>query len=263
MTLTTNRLGACGLSSYDMNTYENDANTVGEVGIRVEDYAVLVKRIAHHMMARMPASVQVDDLIQAGMIGLLEASQKYDASRGASFETYAGIRIRGAIVDEMRRGDWAPRSVHRNARRVSEAINTIEAQTGRDATDTEVANELGVSIREYHAMVQDSASSRLFSLEETFEDDEGRITGEPESTAFLGPMESVQQDAMRHALADAIDRLPEREKMVLSLYYDEELNLKEIGLVLGVSESRVSQIHSQAALRLKARLAGWQSDSHP
>lgn len=253
-----------GTNFYDMKTYQNetfeDEHKV-EGDICVEDYAVLVKRIAHHMMARMPASVQVDDLIQAGMIGLLEASQKYDASRGASFETYAGIRIRGAIVDEMRRGDWAPRSVHRNARRVSEAVGAVEARTGRDATDAEIASELGVDIAEYHTMVQDSTSSRLFSLEETFQDNEGHITGEPESTDSPNPEESVQQDALRAALAAAIDQLPERERMVLSLYYDEELNLKEIGMVLGVSESRVSQIHSQAAMRLRARLADWQAGS--
>jgi RNA polymerase sigma factor for flagellar operon FliA len=251
-----------GINSYDMKTYDNETyvDSPGVEGeIRVEEYAVLVKRIAHHMMARMPASVQVDDLIQAGMIGLLEASQKYDASRGASFETYAGIRIRGAIVDEMRRGDWAPRSVHRNARRVSEAMTAIEARTGRDATDTEIASELGVDIAEYHNMVQDSASSRLFSLEETFQDEEGRSMGEPECLDSLSPEDAVQQNAMRSALAQAIDHLPEREKLVLSLYYDEELNLKEIGLVLGVSESRVSQIHSQAALRLRSKLADWQT----
>lgn len=245
-----------------MKTYEDETGKDRtEHEVCVEDYAVLVKRIAHHMMARMPASVQVDDLIQAGMIGLLEAARKYDASRGASFETYAGIRIRGAIVDEMRRGDWAPRSVHRNARRVSEAISTLEARSGRDASDAEIAGELGVDIAEYHTMIQDSASSRLFSLEETFQDDQGRVTGEPVGTHFTGPAESVQQNAMRAALVGAIERLPEREKMVLSLYYDEELNLKEIGLVLGVSESRVSQIHSQAALRLKGRLADWRSEA--
>src|SRR5690625_705608 len=120
-----------GLAMYD------DAQKAGNE-IRIEDHASLVKRIAYHMMLRMPASVQVDDLIQAGMIGLLEAAQKYDGSRGASFETYAGIRIRGAIVDEMRRGDWAPRSVHRNARRVAQAMAAVEARTGRDAQDAEV-----------------------------------------------------------------------------------------------------------------------------
>merc|ERR1711916_180521 len=143
--------------------------------VDIEQYAPLVKRIAHHMMMRMPASVQVEDLIQAGMIGLLEAAQKYDASKGASFETYAGIRIRGAIVDEMRRGDGAPRSVHRNARRVQDAIAQVEARTGRDATDQEVAEELDVSIEEYHSILQDSTSTRLFSYEEAVGDDDSRI----------------------------------------------------------------------------------------
>lgn len=128
---------------------------------RVEEYAPLVKRIAFHMMMRMPSSVQVDDLIQAGMIGLMEAAQKYDASRGASFETYAGIRIRGAIVDDMRRGDWAPRSVHRNARKISKAIAAVEARTGREAFDYQVAEELGVDINEYFTMLQDANGSRL------------------------------------------------------------------------------------------------------
>lgn len=224
--------------------------------INVEDYATLVKRIAHHMMVRMPASVQVDDLIQAGMIGLLEAAQKYDGSKGASFETYAGIRIRGAIVDEMRRGDWAPRSVHRNARRVSEAISRVEAREGRDAEDAEVAAELEVSLADYHAMLRDTNSSRLFSYEETFADDaSASYTGE--SAEFNNPQENITRENLKLSLAQAINQLPEREKMVLALYYDEEMNLKEIGQILGVSESRVSQIHSQAASRLRSRMADW------
>ena len=227
--------------------------------IHVEDYAPLVKRIAYHMMARMPACVQVDDLIQAGMIGLLEASQKYDATRGASFETYAGIRIRGAIVDEMRRGDWAPRSVHRNSRMIAKAIRAVEARTGRDARDIEVAEELGVSTDEYFAMLQDSSSSRLFSYEETFGEEDSNIDASESSSAFASPFEGIQRDALKQSLAQAITQLPERERMVLALYYNEELNLKEIGLVLGVSESRVSQIHSQAAMRLRTRLADWRS----
>lgn len=228
--------------------------------IQVEDYAPLVKRIAYHMMARMPACVQVDDLIQAGMIGLLEASQKYDASRGASFETYAGIRIRGAIVDEMRRGDWAPRSVHRNSRMISQAIRVVEARNGRDARDAEIAEELGVSIEEYFSMSQDSSSSRLFSYEETFGDDDSNIDASESSSAFASPLEGIQRDSLKRSLAQAISQLPERERLVLALYYDEELNLKEIGQVLGVSESRVSQIHSQAALRLRTRMADWSSN---
>ncbi|HWV15711.1 MAG TPA: RNA polymerase sigma factor FliA [Cellvibrio sp.] len=226
---------------------------------RIEEHAPLVKRIAYHMMMRMPASVQVDDLIQAGMIGLIEAAQKYDASRGATFETYAGIRIRGAIVDEMRRGDWAPRSVHRNARRIASAIRAVEARVGRDAYDSEVADELGVSLDEYFAMLQDSNGSRLFSYEETFGEEDSNIDASEANDDFVSPYDNLQRDGLKKALAEAITQLPERERMVLALYYNEELNLKEIGLVLGVSESRVSQIHSQAAARLKSRLSGWQT----
>ncbi len=239
-----------GLAMYDKKILRDPP-------INIEDYAPLVKRIAYHMMMRMPASVQVDDLIQAGMIGLIEASQKYDMSRGASFETYAGIRIRGAIVDEMRRGDWVPRSVHRNARRVSRAIAAVEARTGRDATDAEVAQELEVSLEEYFVMLQDSSSSRLYSYEETFGEEDSNIDASEHSSAFASPLEGMQRDGLKKALVDAIRQLPEREQMVLSLYYDQELNLKEIGLVLGVSESRVSQIHSQAAARLRNKLGDW------
>lgn len=227
--------------------------------IRVEDYAYLVKRIAHHMMARMPSCVQIEDLIQAGMLGLLEAAQKYDGSKGASFETYSGIRIRGAIVDEMRRGDWAPRSVHRNSRRVAQAISSVEARNGRDARDFEIAEEMGLSLDEYYAMARDSASTRLFSYEETYENDESRFDEYEPSDGFRGPSEQVHRNALYTDLVAAIGKLPERERLVLSLYYEQEMNLKEIGLVLGVSESRVSQIHSQAALRLKARMQDWQS----
>jgi RNA polymerase sigma factor for flagellar operon FliA len=221
----------------------------------VERYAPLVKRIAHHLLARLPSSVQVDDLIQAGVIGLLEAARNYDAGRGASFETYAGIRIRGAMIDEVRRGDWAPRSVHRNARRAQEAMARLERRLGRDASDHELAAELGVSLAEYHAIAQDSLGSKLFSFDDLGHEDESpddRIPG-----SELSPEQGVQRDSLRRHLATAIAGLPERERLVLALYYDEELNLKEIGLVLGVSESRVSQIHSQAALRLRATLGGW------
>jgi RNA polymerase sigma factor for flagellar operon FliA len=233
---------------------------VGNISMEemVERHAPLVKRIAHHILARMPSSVQVDDLIQSGLVGLLEAASNYDGSKGASFETYAGIRIRGAMIDDVRRGDWAPRSVHRNARRVSDAIRTIEARTGRDALDVEVADELGVDMDQYHAMLKDSSSSKLFSYDEM-------VSGEDRADECvaggeLNPFDNIQNDAFRGHLADAISQLPERERLVLALYYKEELNLKEIGLVIGVSESRVSQIHSQAAMRLKARLQDWQSD---
>ncbi|BCD99179.1 RNA polymerase sigma factor FliA [Marinagarivorans cellulosilyticus] len=226
--------------------------------INVEDYAYLVKRIAYHMVARMPASVQVDDLIQAGMVGLLEAAQKFQDDKGAGFETYAGIRIRGAIVDEMRRGDWAPRSVHRNSRRINEAIAKIEAQTGSDATDIQVADELEVTLDEYHSMAQDCASTKLFSYEDTFDEEGDELLTSEDSRQHQNPADTAQKQAMKVALTQVISGLKEREQMVLSLYYEQELNLKEIGEVLGVSESRVSQILSQTAMRIRSRMTGWQ-----
>ncbi len=221
----------------------------------IHKHAFLVKRIAQHLLARLPDSVQLDDLIQSGMIGLLEAARKYDASKGASFETYAGIRIRGAMMDEIRKGDWVPRSVHRNSRRISEAIKKIEDKHGRDARDAEIAEEMGVSLDEYHGISRDSLSGRLFSYEEVIETGEGNVDAEPEQAGNL--FDALQRDAFQTKLAEAIDSLPEKEKLVLSLYYNEELNLKEIGQILSVSESRVSQIHSQAAMRLRSRLSDW------
>ncbi len=224
----------------------------------IEQYAPLVKRIAYHLLGRLPSTVVLDDLVQAGMIGLLEAAKKYDVSKGASFETYAGIRIRGSIIDEVRRGDWTPRSVHRNGRRITEAIKKVEAELGRDASDAEIAAEMDISVAEYHDLLKDSVESRLFSFEELTNPDDESSQGEQLSGDDPGPDGHVQKDAFTRALAQAIDTLPEREKLVMALYYDEELNLKEIGEVLGVSESRVSQIHSQAAHRLRGRLRDWQ-----
>lgn len=222
----------------------------------VERHAPLVKRIAHHLIARLPSSVVLEDLIQSGMIGLLEAARKYDAAKGASFETYAGIRIRGAIIDEVRRGDWTPRSVHRNGRRVAESIKIVEARIGRDAQDVDVAAEMGVSLDEYYSLLKDSSSSRLFSFDELHEGSD-QSAGEEIASGDAHPDELQEDGAFKKALAGAIGLLPEREQLVFALYYDEELNLKEIGQVLGVSESRVSQIHSQAALRLRSRLSSW------
>ncbi|CBL45062.1 RNA polymerase sigma factor for flagellar operon (Sigma-F factor) [gamma proteobacterium HdN1] len=222
----------------------------------VEQHLPLVRRIAHHMIGRLPSNVIVDDLIQAGVIGLIDALQKYDTGKGASFETYAGIRIRGAMIDEIRRGEWAPRSVHRNARAIQDAIRNVEARVQRDATDREVAEELGVPLDAYHAMAQDSMATRLFSMEELTAPESIIDRGDLQQ-AHDNPASHFQRDMMLTSMANAIKDLPEREQLVLSLYYDEELNLKEIGEVLGVSESRVCQIHSQATHRLRARLRDW------
>ncbi len=221
----------------------------------VTRHAPLVKRIAYHLLGRLPASVMVDDLIQAGMIGLLDAARQYDETQGASFETYASIRIRGAMLDELRRNDWVPKSVHRRARDVADAIHQIEMRTGRDAADQDVAREMGISLKEYHQILQDSINGKVLSLEDLgIEDGRGADAFSGEGA---GPLGDVQNEKFVSSLVAAIDNLPERERLILGLYYDEELNLKEIGEILGVSESRVSQLMSQAHMRLRARLGDW------
>jgi RNA polymerase sigma factor for flagellar operon FliA len=221
----------------------------------VDKHAPLVKRIAYHLMSRLPPSVQADDLIQAGMIGLLEASKNYDAGQGASFETYAGIRIRGAMLDEIRRNDWAPRSVHRKARKLADAVRQIENRERRDARDHEVAEELNLTLDEYHQILQDASGYLVMSFDDMGMENETIASELADRTP--GMIDRVQNEAFKISLSDAITSLPDRERLVMTLYYDEELNLREIGAVIGVSESRVSQIHSQALIRLQARLGRW------
>lgn len=215
----------------------------------------LVRRIAYHLRGRLPDSVQVDDLIQAGAIGLMDAIRDYEDGHGASFETYAGIRIRGAMLDEIRRQDWAPRSVHRDARRISDAIHAVERRGGREATAREIAAELSMEVAEYQKLVQKVAHARVLSLDAPLPG--GLDAADVEDGAGDGPGADWERAGFRDALADAVAGLPERERLALSLYYDEELNLKEVGAVLGVTESRVSQIHGQALARLRARLTPW------
>lgn len=219
---------------------------------RVVEHLSLVKRIAYHLIGRLPSTIQVDDLIQAGMLGLIEASKHYDPSQGASFETYAGIRVRGSMLDEVRHADWSPRSLHRKMRQVSEAIREIGNATGRDAKDNEVAQKLGISMDEYYSIMRDNASSRIFSLNQA--EEEGQpVAGKKEKD----PFEALQKEGFQASLAQCVGELPEREQMVMSLYYNDELNLKEIGLVLDISESRVCQIHGQALSRIRAKLTDW------
>lgn len=218
----------------------------------VEQHAPMVKRIAYHLKSRMPANIQLDDLIQAGMVGLLEAANNYDATQGASFETYAGIRIRGAMLDDVRKNDWAPRSVHRNNRRVAAVVRQIENDKGRDARDTEIAAALDMDIKEYNRILQDASGHKILSFEDVGSGDESMLDSIPNPQGEL--LDMVQKDDLKSLVATAIASLPERERLVMALYYDEELNLREIGAVIGVSESRVSQIHSQAVIRLQARL---------
>ncbi len=223
----------------------------------LEQHTVLVKRIAYHLLARLPASVIVDDLIQSGMIGLFEAANNFDSSKGASFETFAGIRIRGAMLDEIRRGDWTPRSVHKNSRMVSEAIKQLEARLGRDVSDIEVAEKLDISLNEYHHILSEISTGKILGIEDLGINEDALKFDE----SYHGddPYQSIEYRAFKKGLSECINSLPEREALVLSLYYDEELNLREIGEVLDISESRVSQIHSQAMHRLKARMQSWQN----
>jgi RNA polymerase sigma factor for flagellar operon FliA len=220
-------------------------------------HADLVKRIAYHMVSRMPPNVEVDDLIQSGMIGLLDAAQHFSAAKGANFETYAGIRIRGAMNDEVRKSDWTPRSVHRSMREMAEVVRKLENRQGQEAHPADIAAAMNVSLEDYHKLLRDAASSRVFSFDQIRSTDDDSSPAHQAPDEQPGPLEHNEDSAFREALSAAINLLPEREKLVLSLYYDEEMNLREIGETLEVSESRVCQIHAQALVRLRARLAEW------
>jgi len=218
---------------------------------RLEEHLPLVRRQALALQVRLPASVELDDLIQAGMIGLLDALNRYDAAHGASFATFASQRIRGAMLDELRSRDWVPRSVRRNTRALDEAIRSLEQRHGRPPEEREIAAALDIGLEEYRHLLMDANGSQLVALDELPEDEGETLCGEPHAT----PLAELLEGRRRGDLVKAIDRLPEREKLLLALYYQEDLNLKEIGAVLGVSESRVCQLHSQAVARLRAMLA--------
>ncbi len=218
----------------------------------VNRHAPLVKKIAYHLKGRLPPSVQVDDLIQAGLIGLLDAAGQYDPRQGASFETYASIRIRGAMLDELRRNDWAPKSVHRKSREISAAIQRLENRGQRDPGDREIAAELGIGLEEYQQLLRDTAGSRLLSYDEITSTEQGGYDQFSDDSPL--PLQVLENEEFRQRLIGAIGELPEREQLIMSLYYEQELNLKEIGAVLGVSESRISQLLSQAHARLRTKL---------
>ncbi|WP_322403751.1 RNA polymerase sigma factor FliA [Massilia luteola] len=218
------------------------------------EHMPLVKRLAHQMKAKLPPSVEVDDLVQAGMMGLLDAINRYEENHGAQFETYAVLRIRGAMLDELRSSDWMPRSTRANMRKVEQAMAALQQQLGRPPSESEVAKSLKLSLADYQDLLGDSGGHQLVYYED-FHDEEG-------SDSFLDryavddddPLKSLLDTDFRQTVIDAIDALPPREKMLMGLYYEEELNLKEIGAVMGVSESRVSQLHTQAVARLRTYL---------
>jgi RNA polymerase sigma factor for flagellar operon FliA len=214
----------------------------------------LVKRLAHHMKAKLPPSVEVDDLVQAGMIGLLDAISRYEETQGAQFETYAVLRIRGAMLDELRNSDWLPRSMRQNMRKIEAAMSTLQQKLGHPPSESEVAKLLKLSLSDYQDMLGDGGGHQLVYYED-FHDNEGNDSFlDRYAVDDADPLRSLLEGDFRQAVIDAIDVLPPREKMLMGLYYEEELNLKEIGAVMGVSESRVSQLHTQAVARLRATL---------
>jgi RNA polymerase sigma factor for flagellar operon FliA len=227
----------------------------------VARYAPLVKRIAYHLMAKLPASVQVEDIIQNGMIGLLDAISRYEEGLGAQFETYAVQRIRGSMLDGLRENDWLPRSLRREMRRIETAIHNLEQQHGRQPTERELAETLSMTLADYQKMLQEARGYQLVYFEDFGDEDEDDYLERHIVGVSGDPVDLLEDAGMRKVLINAIEDLPDREKMVMGLYYEEDLNLREIGEVLGVSESRVCQLHSQAIARLRSRIASGREPS--
>jgi len=227
---------------------------------QLERHLPLVRRMAHHMVARLPASVQIEDLIQAGMIGLIDALERFEEGMGAQFETYATQRVRGAMLDELRRGDWLPRSVRQTQRKIDGAMQRLEHKRGRAPSEAEMADELSVPIDEYRQMLADARGGQLFYYEDMdSEEDSDSYLDRHVADHTSNPQEQLTDRRFREALVEGIERLPEREKFVMGMYYEHEMNLKEIAAVLGVTESRVCQLHSQAVSRLRTRLKSWRA----
>jgi RNA polymerase sigma factor for flagellar operon FliA len=223
----------------------------------VQKFAPLVKRVAYHMMAKLPASVQVDDLIQAGLIGLLDAANNYDDAQGAQFETYAVQRIRGAMLDELRQADWLPRNVRKNLRQIETTISKLEQKLGRSPSETELAEEMNVPLPDYQQMLQDSRGHQLIYYEDLHDNEDADFFERHCVDNKLNPLDILEEGGFRKVLVQAIQSLPDRERQMMGMYYEQELNLREIGEVLGVSESRVCQLHSQAVARLRVKLREW------
>lgn len=224
----------------------------------INQYAPLVRRLAHQMIARLPANVELDDMIQAGMIGLMDAVGRFEESQGVAFEAYAASRIRGAMLDELRAGDWLPRSARKSQREIENAVHRLEGRLKRAPSEAEIARELGIAVADYQEMLNDARGAQLVYFDDLGHDGDDEDYLERHVADDGGDPSGILRDKrFRGALVAAIDELPEREKLLMSLYYDEDMNLKEIGAVLGVTESRVCQLHSQAVARLRAKLKSW------
>ncbi len=221
----------------------------------VNQHAPLVKKLVHQMKAKLPPSVEVDDLIQAGMIGLLDAVSRYEETHGAQFETYAVQRIRGAMLDELRSSDWMPRSMRQNMRKIEVAMNNLQQKLGRPPNESEVAKQLKLSLADYQDLLSDGGGHQLVYYEDFHDSEDNEHFLDRYCTdKSPDPLQNLMNTGFRSAVIAAIEALPEREKILMSLYYEQEMNLKEIGAVMGVTESRVSQLHSQAIARMRANL---------
>lgn len=228
---------------------------------QIVQYAPLVKRLAFLLLAKLPASVDVDDLIQNGMIGLLDALARYKEVQGAQFETYAVQRVRGAMLDGLRETDWLPRSIRREMRQVEIALRQLEQEYGRPPSEGELAKAMGMPLPEYQKLLQEARGHQLVYIEDLAADNGDDYLERHVAATQLDPLAILEEEGTRTALVAAIEVLPEREKLMMALYYEQDFNLREIGDVMGITESRACQLHSQAVARLRSNLTGQKSPS--
>jgi RNA polymerase sigma factor FliA len=236
----------------------NAAASAAQINAALKQYTPLVRRLAHQMIAKLPANVQIDDLIQVGMIGLHDAMSRFDSAQGVQFETFATQRIRGAMLDDLRSGDWMSRGDRKQQRQIEAAVRKLEQQYGRAPAESEIAKEMGLSLGDYQEVLTKVRGTQLVYLEDmTGDDGDQDFLDRHVADSSSDPLAMLNDQRMREALVGAIKLLPEREQYVMSMYYEHDMNLKEIAAVLKVTESRVCQLHSQSIARLRSKLRAW------